>query len=79
MEDHAIDNKAGAVQMNVQTVLIVIGAAFILGFALSALIMFRGGNARHECDADLSDEHQIPAPVELRTASITKKKSSSEG
>lgn len=66
LEDHAVDNKTGAVHMNIQTVLLIIGAAFLLGFAISALLMFRG-RSQHECSADLADEHDHPeeAPAAL--------------
>lgn len=55
MEDHAVDNKAGSMQLSLQTVMIIIAAAFLLGFAISALLLFKR-DARHECDAEL-DEH----------------------
>jgi cobalt-zinc-cadmium efflux system membrane fusion protein len=72
MQDHAVDNKAGSMQVNMPTMVLVIGAAFLIGFAISALLLFKR-DTRHECDAD--EELSLPVvPVE----SAMKKKTTSE-
>lgn len=88
MEDHAVDNKTGAVHMNLQTVLLIVAAAFVLGFALSALFLFRGrgGSGEHECSADLEahDHDATPAaptalPVIPLDSGVAAAKKKSEG
>jgi membrane fusion protein, heavy metal efflux system len=66
-EDHATDNRGGEMHLNLQTMFVVVAAAFLLGFAISAVLLFRG-RARHDCEAgDLDEDHEHPdsAPASL--------------
>ena len=57
-EDHATDNKPGSMQVSMQMVLLIVGSAFLFGFGISALLMFRHAHPKHECDAELeASEH----------------------
>jgi cobalt-zinc-cadmium efflux system membrane fusion protein len=83
-EDHATDNKAGSMQMSMQMILIVVGAAFLFGFGISALLMFRSAHPKHECDAELEaaehgHEHELghdPAPTALPSVPVAPREKS---
>lgn len=71
-EDHAVDNKAGSMQMSMQMILIIVGAAFLFGFGISALLMFRSSHAKHECDAEL----EVEAPAALPSVPVAPRETS---